>query len=173
MSGYTCAVPFFSEKAQLHGKHTELPSQTKTLLTIFESSQLAHFLFFTAGITRLYHESLFLQGVSLREHSSSSAGMSKLHSKSCCQETKTSFRTSKATISYTVFRTRTSTHGTALHWIEAGPHISVWLRLTKELCAPTGWYARFAQNAAHLHTVKADTKIGSALLLVSLCLFLS
>lgn len=101
---------------QLHGTHIELPSQTKILLTIFESSQLAHFLFFTAGITRLYHESFFLQGVSHREHSSRSAGISKLHSKSCCQETKTSFRTSKATISYTVFRIWTSTHGTALHW---------------------------------------------------------
>lgn len=55
----------------------------------------------------------------------------------------------------------------------AGPHISVWLRLTKELCVPTGWHARFAQNAAYLHTAKANIKIGSALLLVSLCLFLS
>lgn len=34
----------------------------------------------------------------------------------CCQETKTSFRTSKVTISYAVFRIWTSTHGTALHW---------------------------------------------------------
>lgn len=152
MSGYTCAVPFFREKVQLHSKHTELPSQAKTLFTIFEISQLAHFLFFTAGITRLYHESFFLQGVSHRGHSSRSAGMSKLYSKSCCQETKTSFRTSKATISYTVFRIWTSTHGPTL--IAAGPHISLWLRLTKELCVPTGWYARFAQNAAHLHTVK-------------------
>lgn len=63
-----------------------------------------------------YHESFFLQGVSHREHSSRSAGISKLYSKSCCQETKTSFRTSKATISYTVFRIWTSTHGTGLHW---------------------------------------------------------
>lgn len=102
MSDYTSAVPFFRKKVQLHGKHTEFPSQTKILLTILESSQLAHFLFFTAGITRLYHESFFLQGVSHREHSSRSAGMSKLYSKSCCQETKTSFRTSKATSSYTV-----------------------------------------------------------------------
>lgn len=57
--------------------------------------------------------------------------------------------------------------------IAAGPRISVWLRLTKELCVPTGWHARFAQNAAYLRTAKANIKIGSALLLVSLCLFLS
>lgn len=57
--------------------------------------------------------------------------------------------------------------------IPAGPHISVRLRLTKELCVPTGWYARFVQNTAYLRIIKADTKIDSALLLVSLCLFLS
>lgn len=55
--------------------------------------------------------------------------------------------------------------------IAAGPHISVWLRLTKELCVPIGWYARSVQNTAYLHIVKADTKTGSYLLLVSLCLF--
>lgn len=107
----------FSERKRATWQTYLSPFQTKILLTIFESSQLAHFLFFTAGITgSLYHDSFFLQGVSHREHSSRSAGMSKLYSKSCCQETKTSFRTSKATISYTVFRIWTTIHGTVLHW---------------------------------------------------------
>lgn len=109
MSDCTCSVSFFREKVLLSGTHTEFPSQTNIWLTVFGSSQLARFLFFTVGITCLYHESFFLRGASQREHSSRSAGISKLNSESCCQETKTSFRTNKATISYIVFRTWTST----------------------------------------------------------------
>lgn len=132
----------FSERTRATWQTYLSPFQTKILLTVFESSQLAHFLFFTADITgSLYHESFFLQGVSHREHSSRSAGMSKLHSKSCCQETKTSFRTSKATISYTIFRIWNNYPWYSPTLIAAGPHISVWLKLIKELCVPTGWYA--------------------------------
>lgn len=105
LSDYTCSVLFFREKVLLSGTHTEFPSQTNIWLPVFESSQLAHILFFTVGITCLYHESFFLQGISQREHSSRSAGIFKLYSESCSQERKTSFRTSKATISYTIFRT--------------------------------------------------------------------
>lgn len=105
LSDYTCSVLFFQEKVLLSGTHTEFPSQTNIWLPVFESSQLAHILFFTVGITCLYHESFFLQGISQREYSSRSAGIFKLYSESCSQERKTNFRT----ISYTVFRTWTST----------------------------------------------------------------
>ena len=109
MSDYACSVPFFRDKILFSGTHTEFPSQTNPCFTVFDSSQLAHFLLFTVSINWLYHESFFLQGVSQREHSSRSAGISTLYSKPCCQEAKTSFKTSKATISCTVFRTWTST----------------------------------------------------------------
>lgn len=79
---------FSARKCSYMANILQLPSQIKILLTIFESSQLAHFLFLTAGITCLYHESFFLQGISHREHSSRSAGISKLHSTSSCQEPK-------------------------------------------------------------------------------------
>lgn len=104
--------------------------------------------------------SFFLQGVCQREHSSRSAGISNTGSHAA-KKPKPVLEPLKPP-SATLFSEHEQVAQYSPTLIAAGPHISAWLRLTKELCAPTGWYARFVQNTAYLHTVKNKNRFSSS-----------
>lgn len=143
---YVCSVPFSREYPVKQHAYW-IPFPNNTWLTAFESSPLAHFFCFTVGITCLYHKSFFLRGVCQRQHSSRHIYSIQSHA---AKKTKTRLEPVKPPSAIP------SSDHRQVPWYSpiltaAGPHTSAWLSLTKELCVPPGWCARFVQHTLHLH----------------------
>lgn len=111
----------------------------------------------------------YLKGSTIRY-----TGISKLYCESCCQETKTSFRTSKATTGYNISRTEHE----QIPWhspspTPAGPHTSFCSDQHKGALCSHKMVCKICSEHCPPSHYKNRQKIGSALLLASLCLLQS